>query len=229
MSRSAWVPGAGLAAGSTVAAVLAVAVPASQWTNDSLIAAAALVLSLILPTVLPAPLPRNAHGDTAAVWLIGPLGALWSLLFVLGIIALAAGLSARHTLAWVVCVLWAGALAVGFALLNAGSGVADSASKQVRGAAEDPRTRWAASLRAQSMRCEDPESQRLLDALSEKLPYCANERAGEEAPETESISRLLEEIQSSPSSKEQLAHVVRSAETLLAAREQRLRASRTLA
>jgi signal transduction histidine kinase len=229
MSRRAWITSAGLAAGVTIAAVLAVAVPAAQWTNDSLVAAAALVLSLILPAILPAPIPRNAYGDTAAVWLIGPLGALWSMLFLLGIIALVAGLSAWHTLAWVVCVLWAGSLAVGFALLNAGSRVADSASRQVRAAGDDPRARWAASLRAQSLRCEDPESQRLLNVLAEKLRYCANERAGEEAPETESISRLLEQIELGSSGAEQLTKLLRSAEILLETREQRLRASRALA
>lgn len=229
MSIRGWLGAAGVGAGLVCVSILALAVPNFLWTDDCIVAAGILFLSFASPALFPAPMPAGSKTDAPAIWLIGPLGKLWILLFVLSVSALRLGLIGWHTASWVASILWLGSIVVGFAVLQAATRVVALAANQTRSAADDPRTQWAATLRKYSMQTDQGDGQRLLNGLAERMQYAANEQAGQHASENHAISSLLEQLGTVLAKPEELPKLIRSTEALLEQRELSLRASRSRA
>jgi hypothetical protein len=225
-----WTTIASFGAGITVLATLAIAVPHSMWATDGLTAMTTLLLSIVLPAMLPAPIPRGEADDATSIFLIGPLAALYASLIVLSIGALWLALVGDHTWSFVADVLWLGTLVIGYSLLQASTRLVGLAAAQTGLATEDPRARWSSVLRVLSARTADNDALRqLFNNLAERVRYSSNEGESRQAGETQSITTLLSQLELTLGNPDQCIKIVRSTEVLLEQREQSLRALRARA
>jgi len=225
-----WTLIASFGAGITVIGALAIAVPHSMWASDGLAAMTIMFLSIVLPSLLSAPMPRGEANDATSIFLIGPLAALYALLIVLSITTLWLALVGNHTWSFVVDTIWLGTLIVGYSLLQASTRLVASAAAQTGSATEDPRARWASLLRTLSARTLDNDSlRRSLESLAERVRYASNECESHEAAETQSITTLLLQLEPALENPAECMQIIKSAEVVLEQREQSLRAFRARA
>ncbi len=225
-----WTAVASLGAGTTVIAILAIAVPHSMWAATSVTATAILFLSTLVPVILPVPKRRDAENDATAIFLIGPLASLYISLIVLSVAALSLALVGQQTWSFMTDTLWAGTLIVGYCVLQASTRLVASAASQTVAATQDPRARWASQLRVLSSRtAENDGLRRSLENLADRVSYSANERESQQAAETQSITRLLSQLEPTLGSPDECLKIIKSAEVILEQREQSLRAVRARA
>jgi hypothetical protein len=229
MGVKGWLNVAGIGAGLACVGILMVVVPPFLWTGDSIVAALLLFLSLALPVLLRAPIPASSKTDAPRIWLIGPLGNLWLLLFVVSVGAVRLGLIGWHTASWVANILWLGLLISGFAMLQVATRVVESAASQTQSAVNDPRSQWAATLRKYSAQIDHGDVRDRLDSLADRMQYAANEYSGHQAEENFAISAMLVQIEAVLDKADELWKMVRSTEALLEQREVSLRAVRSRA
>ena len=216
--------------GLVIIGVLAILVPSSYWTLCSGVAAVLLGLSFVAPPFMPLPKPKAANrSDATSIWLIGPMSMWLAILAVVAAVALWLALHHVLTVAWAVMLLWAGLCIAGWASLRTSTSVVAHASAQARSASEDARTQWMAALNALSIQARETYSKNVLEELSERIRYAANDNASFAAPQNDQISSFLSKLDCSLDNSEELARIARSIEGLLAQREHAIRAARSFA
>ena len=224
-----WTGIASVVAAATVVAVVLVWVPVDRWTTSFTVAIILVGCSIIAPSFLPAPRFQDASNGAANIWLIGPLSTLFAVLLALALGAAWLALVGHERGSLVAGIIWAGALVVGYAALNASTRVVSSASSQISVASDDDRTIWLATVRGLSATSEEQPVRHLLDALAERIRYAANDGGAKRPTENEAISTLVRQLATSVLEVDTVRPLTRSVESLLEQRENALRATRSRA
>jgi hypothetical protein len=229
MNAGRWIRFAGMALSVAVALALFVAIPSSKWTTSSVIAAVMLTLSIAFPVIAPPPLPRAGRdNDAAAVFALGALGTLSTVLLATSGFALWRALEGATTTASVLNVLWAGLAIAGWAVTRGSADVVSAAAAQTRTSSADPRTEWIGRLRSEAARIGSGSVLQTVDSLAERIRFAANEGTAP-AAQNESISSLLNEFSGIADKPELLAQWVRTFESQLDQREHFIRSMRSKA
>jgi len=227
MNARTWLILGSVAAGATSLAMLAIARPQILWTNDGIVTAAVLFLSFVSPALLAAPMLQGQATDAPFIWLMGPLGKFWLLLLAVGAVGLHFSLVGWHRAVWVTCACWLGVVVVGFAILKASTQIVAVAASQTRVSSADARSKWINLLQTLQVQAENNEVHGALQRMAEKVQFAANESAVQESRENQEIDAVLSKLEANLGKPDEVAMLIRSAEGLLAQREQFLRAGRT--
>lgn len=219
----------GFAGALTFLAVLVIAVPTELWSSYSCAAVGILVLTIVLPVIVPAPMSPDRSNDAQPIWLIGPLGSMHLGLLAVAVITLILGMKQLPTATWIGVVLWCGIAVFGYFGLRAATEVVQQAASQTVTAKEDARTKWSASLRQAMQKSESGKERKQLEELIEKIRYAANDRGLEVAAENEGITALVGQLLNHVGNQEAFDALIRELSALLVQREDSVRASRSRA
>ena len=229
MGTIRWMTIASVAVGLTILGCLAVAVPRQLWVSDSTVAAALLLFTFVALPVFGASRARDSTADVETLWTVGPVAALFVLSLAVSLSSLTFALSGAHSTAWVLNIVFVGVVAAGFAGVRGGSKIVVEAAASTTSATGDARTQWTAVLKRCLVGVENAEARGLLEGLTERVRFAANDNGPRVSSENEAISELiggLERVAESPS---ELRRLVLSTERLIEQREQTIRATRSRA
>jgi len=215
--------------GLVVVTVLAILVPSTYWTLCSVVATAALSLSIIAPPFVPLPTPKVGGTDAAGIWLIGPMSIWLGILVIVAASALWLALHQLSTVAWALIVVWVGLSLGGWTSLSASTDVVALASSQSQSASRDARAQWMAALSALSAQASGTDAKNILEALAERIRYAANDNPSASVAQNGQISSLVLQLHSALDNSEELNRIARTIEGLLMQREHAIRLSRSFA
>jgi hypothetical protein len=176
------------------------------------------------------PAPRRTSGsDAAGVWLVGPMGTWLAVLVIVAIVALWLALHRVSAGAWAAMVVWAGLCIAGWMSLRASTDVVARASAQTQRATGDARAQWLGTLSALSVQACEPDSKLVLDGLTERIRYAANDNSHAEVAQNSQINSLVSQLDGALGNSDELNRIARSIEGLLVQREHAIRATRSFA
>lgn len=216
--------------GLVVVAVLAILIPSTYWMLCSGLAAALVGLSIAAPPFVPLPAPKRASGsDATGIWLVGPMGIWLGVLVLVAAIALWLALHGVSAGAWAMMVIWGGLCIAGWVSLRASTDVVARASAQTQCVTGDARAQWLGTLSALSVQTRQTESKHVLDGLTERIRYAANDNPHVEVAQNSQINSLVSQLDGALDNSDELNRIARSIEGLLVQREHAIRATRSFA
>ncbi|WP_233224423.1 hypothetical protein [Thiomonas sp. X19] len=207
---------------------MAVLVPGTLWNASSVAASGTVVCTFAAPAFFPRRPANPAGGDALAIWLIGPISALWVLLLVIAAFALFFSLSGRVHFAWAAGIVWLGVLLAAAASMRGATQIVEVAAGQIRRAELDDRANWVGSLKIAAMRFSSTELESELESLAERVRFASNEKVGITPPENKRITALIDEIRGVPArAPDEVKALIGQVDELLLTREQALQRARS--
>jgi hypothetical protein len=229
MYASFWLRSAAACAAVVVFGLCWLLVPTALWTQQAMVAAALLAVSIPLPMLVVGSAVRRPGRDATVIWSIGPTSVYWVLLLGSAGASLAFAFQGLVTLGWAAGLVWLGVAVVGWLLLRASTDVVARAATQTGSAAADPRAKWMSLLRQFELLIGDDVSRALVADLRERIRFAANEGGQVASGYVEGISVAVASLESVLSNTDELKKLVAKVRVLLDERESALRSARSRA
>ncbi|MBB3228854.1 hypothetical protein FHW69_003499 [Luteibacter sp. Sphag1AF] len=228
MKSFAWLRLAGVVVGMTVAAVLAVAVPAKLWNSSSVAAAVTLVLSVGGIPLFLLPTSGQAHRVSTS-WLAGAAGAWTASLLLVAVGGVLAGFSELAAPAWDCVFFWYCLLALGWVLMHAATGTFAQTTAQRDLVTFDARSQWASQLWVATPLASDDDGRHVVRRLVERVQYAVRDGQGDEHRDADVMNAINAVVKALPVGGDMLAEAARRLDLLMEQRDQEIRAARACA
>jgi hypothetical protein len=229
MYASFWLRSAAACAAVVVFGLCWLLVPTALWTQQAMVPAALLAVSIPLPMLVVGSAVRRPGQDATVIWSIGPTFVYWVLLLGSAGTSLAFVVQGLVTLGWAAAVVWLGVAVVGWLFLRASTDVVARAASQTGSAVADPRTKWMSLLRQFELLTSDDVSSALVADLRERIRFSANESGQVASGYVEGISAAVASLESVLTNVDELKKLVAKARVLLDERESALRSAKSKA